>query len=311
MRELDLLARDPPPGVAVWPTRTSDGTDSVDALEARLQGPPESPFEGGTFALRVTVPMRYPHEPPAVQFVTRVYHPNVDSGGRICLDSLKMPPSGAWKPSLNIGQVLSQIRLLLAEPNPDDPLMPEISEQFRSDPKRFAKIAKDYTRRYAVQNDAQNEVQNDDYDENKGAGNENIEKDDTTAGRKRRDGNTEDAANTITAISSDSKDAEKKNDDSKNNNIVSKNVSGDPTQGIDERNKDNSEIDNNVVQDQKAEKRKSSLVLVGEHASNQANQNDTNTEDKEKLSQCVDIGTKKHKSNENGNSDDDDVIVIE
>ena len=57
-----------------------------------------------------------------MQFVTPIYHPNIDSGGRICLDTLNMPPKGCWKPSLNVSTLLSTIRLLLSEPNPDDGL---------------------------------------------------------------------------------------------------------------------------------------------------------------------------------------------
>ena len=49
-----------------------------------------------------------------------------DSGGRICLDTLKMPPKGSWVPSLNISTLLTTIRLLLAHPNPDDGLMADI-----------------------------------------------------------------------------------------------------------------------------------------------------------------------------------------
>ncbi len=69
---------------------------------------------------------RYPFEPPKVRFVTRVYHPNIDGEGRICLDLLNMPPKGAWKPSLNISTVLASIGLLLSDPNPDDGLVADI-----------------------------------------------------------------------------------------------------------------------------------------------------------------------------------------
>lgn len=45
---------------------------------------------------------RYPFEPPKVTFCTKIYHPNIDDQGRICLDLLKLPPNGSWKPSHNI-----------------------------------------------------------------------------------------------------------------------------------------------------------------------------------------------------------------
>ena len=35
---------------------------------------------------------RYPFEPPKVRFLTPIYHPNIDDGVRICLDTLKMQP---------------------------------------------------------------------------------------------------------------------------------------------------------------------------------------------------------------------------
>jgi ubiquitin-conjugating enzyme E2 T len=74
---------------------------------------------------------RYPLEPPQVLFLTRVYHPNIDDGGRICLNTLHLPPKGVWGPQLNIRAVLISIQQLLTYPNPDDPLVPEITREFR------------------------------------------------------------------------------------------------------------------------------------------------------------------------------------
>ena len=95
-------------------------------VETEIRGPEDSPYEKGTFTLDVMIPTRYPIEPPKIRFVTPIFHPNIDNAGRICLDSLKMPPKGAWVPSLNISTLLTTIRLLMAEPNADDGLMPDI-----------------------------------------------------------------------------------------------------------------------------------------------------------------------------------------
>ena len=69
---------------------------------------------------------RYPFEPPEIIFRDAIYHPNVDDKGHICLDFLKMPPKGAWRPTISLVALLNAVRVLLCEPNPDDPLMPEI-----------------------------------------------------------------------------------------------------------------------------------------------------------------------------------------
>ena len=47
-------------------------------------GPTESPYEGGVYKLKLTFVDRYPFEPPKCQFITKMYHPNIDMSGRIC-----------------------------------------------------------------------------------------------------------------------------------------------------------------------------------------------------------------------------------
>ena len=109
----------------------------IDLLEASLIGPPGTPYADGVFKLEITIPERYPFEPPKLRFVTSIYHPNVDTGGRICLDILKLPPHGSWKPSINISSILTSLQVLMAEPNPDDPFMPEVDNQFRYHKKKY------------------------------------------------------------------------------------------------------------------------------------------------------------------------------
>uniref|UniRef100_A0A8C2RVT7 Ubiquitin-conjugating enzyme E2 T n=1 Tax=Capra hircus TaxID=9925 RepID=A0A8C2RVT7_CAPHI len=120
-RELSLLAAEPPPGITCW----QDG-DRMEDLRAQILGGANTPYEKGVFKLEVHIPERYPFEPPQIRFLTPIYHPNIDAAGRICLDVLKLPPKGAWRPSLNIATLLTSVQQLMAEPNPDDPLMADI-----------------------------------------------------------------------------------------------------------------------------------------------------------------------------------------
>lgn len=109
-----------------------------------------TPYEGGKFKLTVQIPERYPFEAPRVRFETPVYHPNIDDAGRICLDVLQMPPKGRWRPSLNVKVVLLSLQALLAQPNPDDPLVPHVAEQFKFSRELFNRQASQHTRRHAT-----------------------------------------------------------------------------------------------------------------------------------------------------------------
>ncbi|KAM3618533.1 uncharacterized protein V6R79_021413 [Siganus canaliculatus] len=145
-RELQMLSTEPPPGITCWQSE-----EQIDDLRAQIVGGADTPYEGGIFSLEIKVPERYPFEPPKIRFLTPIYHPNVDSSGRICHDALKLPPKGAWKPSLNISTVLTSIQLLMAEPNPDDPLMADISSEFKYNKQLFTEKARKWTQEHAVQ----------------------------------------------------------------------------------------------------------------------------------------------------------------
>jgi len=63
--------------------------DTMADWEAMIMGPSDTPYEGGKFKLRITIPNLYPFSPPTVVFTTPIYHPNIDTAGNICLDILK------------------------------------------------------------------------------------------------------------------------------------------------------------------------------------------------------------------------------
>ncbi|CAB4431357.1 unnamed protein product, partial [Rhizophagus irregularis] len=79
-----------------------------------MMGPPDTPYEGGVFLLDVNIPTDYPMCPPMVKFITKIYHPNIDRNGFICLDILM----DNWGPYLNIAGALLSIVSFLTDPNP-------------------------------------------------------------------------------------------------------------------------------------------------------------------------------------------------
>jgi ubiquitin-conjugating enzyme E2 D/E len=139
-KELDELRKDPPSNCSAGPV-----ADDLFIWEATLMGPNDSAYEGGVFNLSIKFPPDYPFTAPKVYFKTRIYHPNINSKGGICLDILK----DRWSPALTISKVLLSICSLLTDPNPDDPLVISIANIYRKSPDEFDKIARFWTRKYA------------------------------------------------------------------------------------------------------------------------------------------------------------------
>ncbi|GME85515.1 unnamed protein product [Ambrosiozyma monospora] len=82
---------------------------------------------------------------PKVRFLTKIYHPNIDRLGRICLDVLK----SNWSPALQIRTILLSIQALLSSPNPDDPLANEVAQAWKDDEKKAIETAREWTQMYA------------------------------------------------------------------------------------------------------------------------------------------------------------------
>ncbi|KFD46442.1 hypothetical protein M514_12671, partial [Trichuris suis] len=140
-KELQDIGRDPPALCSAGPVG-----DDLFHWQATIMGPPDSAYQGGVFFLTIHFPTDYPFKPPKVAFTTRIYHPNINSNGSICLDILR----SQWSPALTISKVLLSICSLLCDPNPDDPLVPEIARIYKTDRERYNQLARDWTQKYAM-----------------------------------------------------------------------------------------------------------------------------------------------------------------
>jgi ubiquitin-conjugating enzyme E2 D/E len=129
------------------PSNCSAGliNDDIFSWKATLLGPTGTPYEGGIFYLKIFFTPDYPFKPPKITFETKIYHPNINSVGAICLDILK----DNWSPALNISKVLLSICSLLSDPNPDDPLVADIANIYKSNKAQYEANAREYTLKYA------------------------------------------------------------------------------------------------------------------------------------------------------------------
>jgi ubiquitin-conjugating enzyme E2 D len=141
-KELSDLQKDPPTSCSAGP----EGNDLF-RWEGFIYGPNDSPYQGGIFRLRIQFPTDYPFKPPLVQFTTKIYHPNINPSGLICIDILK----DQWSPALTISKVLLCVTSMLTDPNPRDPFVPEIADLYLRDRSTYEANARDYTLRYATE----------------------------------------------------------------------------------------------------------------------------------------------------------------
>ena len=140
-KEIKSMLLDPPSNCSAGPINETD----LFNWQGTIIGPTETPYEGGIFKIKINFPTDYPFKAPKVKFDTKVYHPNVNSNGQICLDVLK----DQWSPALTIPKVLLSICSLLSDPNPSDPLVPDIAILYVKDRKKYDTLAREWTRIYA------------------------------------------------------------------------------------------------------------------------------------------------------------------
>ena len=108
--------------------------------------PTTPPYDKGAFKLEIDFPKDYPFRPPILHINTKIYHPNVNEHGQICLPILEPEH---WKPTARIEHVLQVLLATINDPQPENPYSLEITGQFVNDPRKFYKTAEAWVGRYS------------------------------------------------------------------------------------------------------------------------------------------------------------------
>jgi len=96
--------------------------------------PDQGHWNGASFEFSFVIPNSYPHAAPKVKCVDKIYHPNIDLEGNVCVNVLR-----PWKPTYTIQIILFGLIFLFSHPNPNDPLNKDAAQTMRDDPTKFKK----------------------------------------------------------------------------------------------------------------------------------------------------------------------------
>ncbi|XP_048216419.1 ubiquitin/ISG15-conjugating enzyme E2 L6 [Perognathus longimembris pacificus] len=104
--------------------------------------PDQPPYHLRAFRLRIDFPREYPLKPPTIKFTTKIYHPNVDENGQVCLPLIS---AANWNPYKKICQVLETLNVLVNNPDLREPVRIELADLLAQNPELFRRKAEEFT----------------------------------------------------------------------------------------------------------------------------------------------------------------------
>lgn len=107
--------------------------------------PDNPPYDKGAFRVEINFPPEYPFKPPTMHFKTKIYHPNIDERGQICLSIIS---DENWKPTTKVDQIINAVISLVNFPEPEHALRAEVAEEMVKDKRKFLKTAEDFTKKH-------------------------------------------------------------------------------------------------------------------------------------------------------------------
>ncbi|XP_037927297.1 ubiquitin-conjugating enzyme E2 H-like [Teleopsis dalmanni] len=123
--------------------------EGYNLFHVKFYGPDDTLYKNGVWKIQVQLPANYPRNPPAINFLNRIYHPNIDAlFGTICLDLL----NEHWCAKYNLNNVFDHfLPSLLLQPNPTDALNKKAADLYLHQPENYLKRVASYIDLYATE----------------------------------------------------------------------------------------------------------------------------------------------------------------
>lgn len=133
----DMTALELPPSIKVIFPEPSD------LFHFKLTiNPQQGYYKSGIFEFKIEINNNFPIEPPKIKCSNKIYHPNIDLDGNVCLNILRED----WSPVLNLNSVFIGLNFLFLEPNPNDPLNKEAANVLVKNKTQFTRNVRDSMR---------------------------------------------------------------------------------------------------------------------------------------------------------------------
>ncbi len=132
-------------GCSAGPMRTK-GIYNLFKWKALMKAPESSPYSGYLYKFEINFPEDYPNSAPEVYCKTDMYHMNIDTDGRVCVDSV----NSDWGRAKNINTVLFSIFVIFSKPNPDSPYRDEIATLYLNNKEEYEKNVKEHCAKHAI-----------------------------------------------------------------------------------------------------------------------------------------------------------------
>jgi len=141
MREMALIHKNPHPDIKIFPCESD-----MQFWNGIISGPMHTPYEGGNFHIYISFPEEYPNKAPEIRFMTKIFHINVNSSGRICISIL----NSDYAPEIKVLRLLESIYGILMCPEDSDALDTNTATMFRSSRSNYDSVAREWTNSFAM-----------------------------------------------------------------------------------------------------------------------------------------------------------------